>query len=167
MKEKRVTIDPSFPGSHDEKPCSGPLTSNDGNTLYKGMEMLRDLVPPGQDGYRTPTIEDYELHNKSSGIAQRNVGFSNNSSHIRIPLTPPQCSNRQSANPSNTSLAQSIFDKLQWRERIRHFTWTFFTITMAVSHTPITSLPSKDDSRPLVIPTPHASKFATISNSNR
>ena len=141
MKEKRVTIDPSFPGSDDEKACSRQLTSNDGNTrtLYEGMDMPRDLVPPGQDGYRTPTIEDYELHHNSSGIAQRNVGFSNDSSHIRLPLTPPHFSNRQSANPSSTSLAHSILDRLQWRERIRHYTWTFFTITMAVSHAPTAS----------------------------
>ena len=36
-----------------------------------------------------------------------------------------------SAKSSTTSLGERLLEKLQWRERIRHYTWTFFTMTMA------------------------------------
>ena len=48
--------------------------------------------------------------------------------------TPPRSPGlhlwQQSAKSSTVSLHDRLA-KLQWRERIRHFTWSFFTLTMA------------------------------------
>ncbi|KAL6718490.1 hypothetical protein ACLMJK_004581 [Lecanora helva] len=131
MKEKRVAIDPSLPKTHEESFHSGQNTSVDGPIPCKNINLPRNQFSPGRDGYRTPTIEDHELHNNSSMNARHNATFSNNSSHVRLPHTPPLSLGRHSANPSSTSLAHSILDKIEWRQRIRHYTWTFFAVTMA------------------------------------
>ena len=70
--------------------------------------------PQTPDSLRTPT-----------GIATSNGPFTPNSFHHRLPH------NRHHLNLSSTSRAHSVLDKLHWRERIRHYTWTFFTATMA------------------------------------
>ena len=140
--KKHVTIDASIPGTPTEKIHSGRTTPNDGSNLCKTTDVPRHLLPPGHDGYRTPTIEDYEQHNSSALYFQQNRGLSRDGSQHQLPHTPPAFLDRHSANPSSSSLAQSILDRLHWRERIRHYTWTFFTMTMAVSWFSIKSPPS-------------------------
>lgn len=126
MEEKKhVTIDPS----------STKSPSENGTTVYRGMHIPKHMLSPGQDGYRTPTFEDYEMQKPGSkilnGASTPNgtatpIGHStSNSLHHRRPHTP------RHLNLSSTSLPHSILDKLHWRERIRHYTWTFFTMTMA------------------------------------
>lgn len=131
MKEKHVTIDSSTPGTPNEEARSGLNTPSHDTALRRGMTAPRLMLFPGQDGYRTPTVEEYELHRDLFMRGQRNDGLSNDNSHHRVPHTPPTFLARHPGNPSSVTLAHSILDKLQWRERIRHFTWTFFTITMA------------------------------------
>ena len=92
---------------------------------------------PGEDGYQTPTIEDYEMHR----IKEHGLGISSdNSSHPQFPRTPTTPNGslrpslgalRHSANASVASLSGKLLEKLHWKERIRHYTWTFFTMTMA------------------------------------
>ena len=130
MNEKHVRIEPS----------SGFTTENvrdehDESTMSnKEADIPRHLLPPSHDGYRTPTIEDFELQMSRLRGSQRSASsLNNNGSHSRLPYLHPTFLPRHSANPSSTSLALSILEKLQWKERIRHFTWTFFTTTMAVS----------------------------------
>lgn len=107
----------------------------DDTTIYRGMHMPTHIPPCGQDGYRTPTVEHYEVQNSSTtapngdrtpnGLATPNGQSTPNSLHHRLAQTSHHL------NLSSTSLAHSILDKLHWRDRIRHFTWTYFTMTMA------------------------------------
>ena len=131
MKEKHVTIDDSSTGPSSEEPWR---TLRDDTTTYRGMQIPKNMQCPGQDGYRTPTIEDYELHRgpRTPNGARTPIGAATpdgcstpNNLHHRLPHA------RHHLNLSSSSLAHSILDKLHWRERIRHYTWTFFTITMA------------------------------------
>lgn len=126
MKQKRVTIDESSTRPSSEDPSRTVL--DDTNT-YQGIPIPNHMVSPGQDGYRTPTIEDYSVQNGSpttpNGARTPNGATTPNSLHQRL----PHC--RHHLNLSSSSLAHSILDKLHWRERIRHYTWTYFTMTMA------------------------------------
>lgn len=121
MKEKHVTIDRSFPGTPNGEARSEHNIPSHDTISRQGTTNPRLTLSSGQDGYRTPTVEEYELNRDPNMRGQRSDGLSNNNLHY----------SRHPGNPSNVSLAHSILDELQWRERIRHYTWTFSTITMA------------------------------------
>jgi len=127
MKEKHVTIDPSTPSSPCGDARSGLNAPKHDTISCRGTSSPRLMLFTGQDGYRTPTHEEYELHSDPSVHGQFDGGLLNSNSHHRQPHTPPTLL----VNPSSVSLAHSVLEKLQWRERIRHYTWTFFTMTMA------------------------------------
>lgn len=111
----------------------------------------RHLRRPGDDGYRTPTIED----------AERSVSAASNGGAFPFPVP----SSREAHTSALGALNESIFrssmsetekgrketpdstfgveragltkgpsewpEKLTWKQRIRHFTWAYFTLTMA------------------------------------
>lgn len=104
---------------------------NQDDAVHRGISVPRHMIPPGQDGYRTPTIEDYEHHIAQSARDEPIQGSaSSGSSHSRLPV-PNSGILGKHRNLSRLNVSDRIDEKLQWRERIRHFTWTFFTITMA------------------------------------
>ncbi|MCJ1351997.1 MAG: hypothetical protein MMC33_001981 [Icmadophila ericetorum] len=87
----------------------------------------RHTLHPGQDGYRTPTIEDYQ----SSGRPGDHEYPSLLSSAIhRAHLTNSNHSIRETFDKFEGKVEEKL-EKLAWKQRIKHFTWTFFTITMA------------------------------------
>lgn len=128
--EKHVSIDDPSPTSFSGRDRhEGHHTPKNGDTTPRRglLPVPKHMLSPGQDGYRTPTIEDYELHSCGPTPLYRAVGLPNNDLHFQM----PQLSPGHSLNTSNGNIAHSILEKLQWRERIRHYTWTFFTLTMA------------------------------------
>lgn len=118
-------------GPNNENSTKNPL---DAIPVHRGIPLPDHMVPPGQDGYRTPTVEDYQRHVREAHQQQQQqqlrprrpgVVSSARNSRARIPTA------RMFSNLSSGSLGQGILEGLEWRERIRHFTWTFFTMTMA------------------------------------
>ena len=132
--EKHVSIDdPSpTPSSGGDNP-DGHHTPKDGDTTSRRgvLPVPKHMLSPGQDGYRTPTIEDFEMHSCRPTPLFRDVESSKNNLHFQMPQLSPGHAHRHSLNLSNGNTALNILEKLHWRERIRHFTWTFFTLTMA------------------------------------
>ena len=126
MEKKRVVIDDSSPGVELEGPRR---TVDDDTNFYRGMPIPSHMRSPGQDGYRTPIIEDFEMRN---GCPTTPIGAPTPSG-VATPssLHHRQPHGRHQLDLSSSSLAHSILDKLHWRERIRHYTWTYFTMTMA------------------------------------
>lgn len=90
----------------------------------RGIAIPDGMLSPGQDGYRTPTIEDYESHESHhKHRAQRGAHVSQ--SHLSSPGGVLSIFSE-----TKIHLRQSL-EKLSYKQRLRHFTWTFFTMTMA------------------------------------
>ena len=145
---KHVTID--APSPDISRPAT-PIRDLHGEN---GLAMPRHMILPGQDGYRTPTIEDYE-HAKDQHCEKRGGLTPVSGSHVRLPGLGSSAW-QNSARSSTTSLSDRLLERLAWRERIRHFTWTFFTMTMAtggIANVLYAGLCSRDMSN--IIPTTH------------
>lgn len=92
-----------------------------GLELHNGIAIPRDMSLPGQDGYRTPNVHDYE----------RTKLESDEETHPTTGAKTPPPSAGLFSNLANLSRIELSLERLHWRERIRHYTWTFFTMTMA------------------------------------
>src|SRR2546423_9626650 len=95
----------------------------------------RHLRKPGEDGYRTPTIEDPEHH------AHRRVhsAFCNgiddpmhsssqvHCTHHHFGHNPHYCHGKDHSD----ELPFESPKRLKWKQRIKHVTWAYFTVNMA------------------------------------
>ena len=137
---KHVTIQPPSPDR------VGPVAPTDDPSSHNDPTVPVHMIPLGEDGYRTPTGEDFDLASRQPYSKRREDdalagGFSKpppavNGHPNDIPNgtpngTPNGVLGHHSATASTASLGERLFEALFWRERIRHFTWTFFTLTMA------------------------------------
>ncbi|KAI4139816.1 MAG: hypothetical protein LQ341_004072 [Variospora aurantia] len=105
----------------DQRQVRDELTH--GLERHNGIPMPPHMSQPGQDGYRTPTVHDYERVEAESGEKTHRRG---------TPSPSAGLSRRQSgANPASRSMIDLGLERLQWNERLKHYTWTFFTMTMA------------------------------------
>ena len=117
--------------------------------MSDSVAVPRHLRNPGEDGYRTPTIEDAEraLSDRPVSVYEgRNLDlYPSTSARIRQVHT----SALESLRDANLRTAQGdekdqldgpcqdarsslhSVPILSWKQRIRHITWAFFTLTMA------------------------------------
>ncbi|RJE27417.1 Malic acid [Aspergillus sclerotialis] len=123
--------------------------------MTTALQLPRHMRRPGDDGYRTPTIEDAEqelsIDNEGNTIfppAERKVRDVHTSALEA--LHNPAYRTSQGTSAANNAVvigqeedAESGVVRshikcqeprpvhLSWKKRIRHFTWAFFTLTMA------------------------------------
>ncbi|KAL3441916.1 voltage-dependent anion channel-domain-containing protein [Aspergillus insuetus] len=95
----------------------------------------RHLISPAE-GHRTPTIED-TLRDLSTFSASLQPAASRvreaHSSALESLYSPQSHTHNEQPDPEDLSrsISEVTTGKLNWKKRIRHFTWAFFTLTMA------------------------------------
>lgn len=107
------------------------------------LQLPRHMRSPGDDGYRTPTIEDAE-HTfsqlaDSPGSGARGVHTTALEAALQRASSRVTDANAKEYNACRDqdgySLNRRFTDtppsRLSWRKRIRHITWAYFTLTMA------------------------------------
>ena len=138
MKPKKVTIDAPITAPSLQEDQLGRQTLHNHVKLHRNAVLPRHMLPLGHDGYRTPTIEDFESEKGRSPTGHGLTMFPMYhdprlpSNHpLQSPYPSPSLDGRHHWNLSHPHLAPHVLEHLHWRERIRHYTWTFFTMTMA------------------------------------
>jgi hypothetical protein len=110
-------------------------------------DLPRHMRSPGEDGYRTPTIEDAERALSIIGAVPENAASQVREAHSSaLEAALQRASSRatvQSEKPNKDDtcrehnglglfgLKRTVSGQLSWKKRIRHVTWAYFTLTMA------------------------------------
>lgn len=124
----------------------------DGFFQLEGAEVPRHMRRPGDEGYRTPTIEDaaedaahdFAIHNGNfaDGLFQLG-GTKLRQAHTSALEAldnpafrgPERRDTDESVDRggacSRRTCSDSTVVRLSWKKRLRHFTWAYFTLTMA------------------------------------
>ena len=121
---KRVTIQAPSPEQ------SRPATPLHDDRVSVDLIVPRHALLPGADGYLTPPAGGHGFANNPTNEKSGGT-LSGSNPHLRLHGLLNTTIGHHSANTSTTSLSERLLERLQWRERLRHFTWTFFTMTMA------------------------------------
>jgi hypothetical protein len=112
------------------------------------LRFPRYLRSPGDDGYRTPTIEDAERTLAVLGVDAPRQGNNAREVHtsaleaalqkVTSRATDQTAGNKELSHCEDrdrVELTRKVTDvsasKLSWKKRIRHVTWAYFTLTMA------------------------------------
>lgn len=115
------------------------------------LRVPRHLRSPGDDGYRTPTIEDAEQTLAVLGVTDvPSLGAGANTRQVHTSAleaalqkvtsraTDQTASNKEFSHcvdRDGPELTRKVTDasasRLSWKKRIRHVTWAYFTLTMA------------------------------------
>lgn len=110
------------------------------------LPVPRHMRSPGDDGYRTPTIEDAErtlsilgvgdspgnnareVHTSALEAALHRVSSraTENTANLEFNRCKEHAGSSITRRPTNASAST-----LSWKKRIRHVTWAYFTLTMA------------------------------------
>lgn len=106
----------------------------------------RHMRSPGDDGYRTPTIEDAERTLSILGVEDSPGNNAREVHTSALEAALQRVSSRATQHTTNkeydqrkdrdgSSLTQHVTNssasRLSWKKRIRHVTWAYFTMTMA------------------------------------
>ena len=107
----------------------------------------RHMRTPGEDGYRTPTIEDSERTLSILGTIEESPGggvgeahssaleaaLQRASSQVTVKTKPDKEAGpcREYNGLGLFGLKRTVSGELSWKKRIRHVTWAYFTLTMA------------------------------------
>lgn len=101
---------------------------------------------PGDDGYRTPTIEDAERTLSILGVGDSPGNNAREVHTSALEAAMHRVSSRATDNTANLEfnyckehdgstltrrVTSASTSTLSWKKRIRHVTWAYFTLTMA------------------------------------
>jgi hypothetical protein len=115
------------------------------------LNVPRHMRSPGDDGYRTPTIEDAERTLSDLGVEDSPGGQVREAHSTALQEVLQRATSRaaeksnKEGNKEGNQEAAACFDhngleiavrrkppsRIGWKKRIRHVTWAYFTLTMA------------------------------------
>ena len=130
-----------------------PTTLGNGTDMRHGLAIPMHSFPSSRNGYRMPPIEDCEAAGGQASEKSQDRPL-DKSSHSPLPTSPNAVFRNHSASASVVSFGERLIEQVYWQERVRHYTWTFFTVTMAtggianVLYTGTTELQLKTNTKP-------------------
>lgn len=92
-----------------------------GLEVHNGIAIPHHMTPPGQDGYRTPNVHDYEWEKDQTAEPARSDSAERRQSKQTAETPPPPAGRFSRHLPLvNLSKIDLKLERLHWRERVRH-----------------------------------------------